>query len=622
MDVELVEIRDFLVGHHPFDLLPEKTLGYLPKQISVRYFRRGTPFPPNDVDRSYLYIVRRGAIELRNERGKLVDKLAEGDLFLWHCRPEDQPEVTLSGHTAEDTLVYLITCTDLDHLRDRHQIFSDHFEHPIAERLRHTLRRIEANSDTRVGLITVRVSDLIGHAPVATTPDTSIRDAARIMTEQHVPSLLLMEGARLVGLVTDHDLRRRCLATGLSTTTPVRAVMTENPHTTEANALGFQALIAMTRLNIHYLPVLDDGRVTGVVSTSDLMRFQSADPVYLVGDIHTAPDLTTLVRISARVPELQAHLVVGGATADQIGQVISAITDALTNRLLELAETELGPPPVPYAWLTGGSQARREQASGSDQDNALLLADQANPGDDAYFAALANRVNDGLAACGHDPCPGEVMARNPKWRQPLRVWRRYFTRWIERPEPMALMLANVFFDLRPLRDTADLFGELHEQVLEHSRANRIFIAHMAANALKHRPPIGFFRNFVLISGGAHDRTLDLKHRGTVPIVDLARVYALTAGIPQTNTIERLQAGTEAQTLSRDGAENLIDALALIGILRMRHQAHRIRAGKKADNYLSLDELSSPERGHLKDAFTLVARMQESLEQRHQTACFP
>jgi CBS domain-containing protein len=153
----------------------------------------------------------------------------------------------------------------------------------------------------------------------------------------------------------------------------------------------------------------------------------------------------------------------------------------------------------------------------------------------------------------------------------LRIWSKYFTHWIVRPEPMALMLASVFFDLRPLHDPEGLFGELHEHVLEHSRANRIFVAHTVANALKHRPPLGFFRNFVLIRGGDHDHTLDIKHRGTVPVVDLARIYALSAGLPGIKTIERLESAAYVKALSRDGASNLIDDLELIGTLRMQHQ---------------------------------------------------
>ncbi len=620
MDIELIEIRDFLATHHPFDLLPDAVLERLPKRLSVRYFRRGSRFPPPDADKPYLYIIHRGAVELRDERGELVSKLAEGDLCVMDCRADD-PKAQFVGATAEDTLAYLLPCEDMDQLRKAHSDFADHFDHTIAQRLHKALNVIKEQPASGSGLMTVHVSELAGRDLVSASPDTSIREAARIMTENRVSSLVIMDGDALAGIVTDRDLRSRCIAADLSHDEPVGRIMTKNPHTTQVDTLGFQALISMTRLNVHHLPVLDASRVVAMLSTSDLVRFQSANAVYLVGDIHKAGDLDTLVTISTRVSELQVNLMTGGATADQVGQAVSAVTDAITVRLVEMAEELLGPPPVPYAWLAGGSQARREQSSHSDQDNALLIADHMKPAHDDYFAALANFVNDGLNACGYVYCPGKVMANNPKWRQPLRMWRKYFIQWIERPEPMALMLASVFFDLRALYDPEGMFDELHEHVLELSRANRIFIAYMASNALKHRPPIGFFRNFVLIRGGDHDNTLDLKHRGTVPIVDLARVYALSAGLEETNSIERLQAGAKTPAVSKDGAANLIDAIEFIGTLRMQHQARQLRQGGAPDNFLRPDSLSRLERGHLKDAFSLINTMQESLGQRYQTGRF-
>lgn len=620
MDVELIEIREFLANHHPFELLPEGELEHLPKRLSVRYFRRGSAFPPEDGDAPCLYVVRRGAVELRDARGELVGKLAEGDLWPARCRPDD-PQAALAGATAEDTLAYLLPCPELDRLRRQHPAFAEHFDHSVAERLRGALDVIMEAPSAGAGLMTVRLGDLLGRSLVSASPDTSIREAARIMTENRVSSLVIMEGERLAGMITDRDLRSRCIVAGVPYEEPVSTIMTRDLHTTEIDTLGFQALIAMSRLNVHHLPVLDGGEVKGIISTTDLVRFQSANAVYLVGDIHKARSLDALVQISAKVPELQVHLVTAGATADHVGQAVTAVTDAITARLLELAEAELGPPPVPYAWLAGGSQARREQSSHSDQDNALLIADHVKEADDAYFAALAKRVNDGLDACGYYFCPGDVMASNAQWRQPLRIWRKYFTNWIERPEPKALMLSSVFFDLRPVYDPEGMFEELHEHVLDHTRANRIFIAYMASNALKHRPPLGFFRNFVLIRGGEHDHTLDIKHNGTVPIIDLARVYALSAGLAEVNTIERLRAGVAVNAVSRDGAANLIDALELIGTLRVRHQARQLRRGEKADNYLSPDDLSPLERGHLKDAFSLISTMQESLGQRYQAGRF-
>lgn len=622
MDVELIEIRDFLANHPPFDLLPAQALDRLPRRLTVQYFRRGTAFPPEVADglEPSLYILRRGAVELRDAAGELLGKLAEGDICPLRCRLDAQVPI-YSGVTVEDTLAYQLPCTELDALRQRHEAFAQHFDHSVTQRLRQAIDALKEGSTSGVGLMKVKVGDLVVRNLVAAAPDSSIREAARVMTEHRVSSLIVMDGERLAGMITDRDLRSRCIVPGLSPDEPVSRIMTENLHTTDVSNRAFQALIAMTRLNVHHLPVMEDGRVVGVVSTSDFVRVQSANSVYLVGDIHKARNLDVLVQISAKVPELQVQLVQGGATADQVGQAVSAITDAITLRLLDLAEAQLGPAPVPYAWMAGGSQARREQSSHSDQDNALLIADHMKPQDDAWFAALAKIVNDGLNACGYIYCPGEVMASNPKWRQPLRLWRKYFTNWIERPEPMALMLSSVFFDLRPVRDPEGLFEELHEHVLDHSRANRIFIAYMAANALSRRPPLGFFRNFVLIHGGDHDHTLDLKHRGTVPVIDMARVHALAAGVTSINTLDRIQAVVGAGALSAEGGANLTDALEFIGALRMRHQAQQLRRGAPADNFLSPDDLSPLERGHLRDAFVLINGMQEALGQRYQAGRF-
>lgn len=620
MDVELIEIQEFLAKHPPFEQLPDEVLEQLPRQCVVRYLRRGSAFPPSDDQAAHLYILRRGAIELRDAGDELVGKLAEGDLFSEVCLGDDAKRA-LRGATLEDTLLYSLTCEQFKRLRSTHTEFADYFDHSSAKRLRKALDAFTESATTTGGLMTVTARDLLHRKPIMASPSISIREAAGIMSAERVAALLLMEGEQLSGIITDRDLRNRCIATGLSTERPVSEIMTAEISTVDADALGFEALLQMTRLNVHHLPVVDGEQLLGMLSTSDFMRFQSTSGVYIVGDIHKAESLAALEAISAKVPELQVQLINSGATGGHVGQAVSAITDAITKRLIELAEAELGPPPVPYAWLVGGSQARREQSSHSDQDNALLIADSMSQDDDRYFRQLATRINDGLNACGYIYCPGEVMAKTAQWRQPLAVWQQYFEHWIQRPDPKALMLASVFFDLRALHDPAGLFDGLHEHVLELSRDNRIFIAYMAANALKHRPPLGFFRKFVLIHGGDHDRTFDIKHRGTVPIIDLARVYALSSGLTPINTVERLEAAAETAALTHDGGANLIDAFELINTLRIRHQASQLRNGEKADNFLAPEQLSPLERGHLKDAFLLIDRMQETLGQRYQAGRF-
>ena len=315
------------------------------------------------------------------------------------------------------------------------------------------------------------------------------------------------------------------------------------------------------------------------------------------------------------MPTLHLHLANASVTARHIGEAVSCLTDSITARLLEMAEDELGKPPVPYAWMAGGSQARHEQSSHSDQDNALLLSDDFQPEHDEYFAALAKFVSDGLNECGFVYCPGNAMATNPEWRQPLNVWKQYFTRWIESPTPMSMMLSSIFFDLRPVTGSDELFIPLQEMILEKSQVNRIFLAYMMANAMKHRPPLGFFRQFVLEQGGEHDETLDLKHRGIVPITDIARVLALSLGKKPVNTVDRLRACAGTNVLSADMSENLEDALEFIATLRIQHQANQIRNKRPVDNYVPPEDLSELEREQLKHAFKAIQIMQDSMIKR-------
>ncbi len=613
MQIELIEIREFLAVQPPFDALPDDVLDRLPAMLSVRYLRRGTPVPLDEAGGD-LYIIRQGAIEVRDRSGELIDILGEGELLSGACE-EDDAASTMSAITSEDTLAYLLPCTQLGSLRASYAEFARHFDATLTERLKRAIEKLRESRGS--ALLTVPVGSLVKRPPVFVEPHTSIRDAAARMNDEGVSSLLVMNGDQLVGLLTDRDLRSRCVAEGLETTHPVADIMTAQVHTISPTMLGFEALMRMTRLNVHHLPVLDGQRLIGMVSTTDLVRHESANAVYLAGDVSKAGSIDALVEISRKLPELQIQLTLAGASAQHVGEAVSTVNDAITRRLLELAEQRLGRPPVDYAWVTGGSHARREQTSHSDQDNALILSDTVTARDDEYFAALARFVNDGLNACGFVYCPGEVMASNPKWRQPQSQWRRYFDTWINEPEPMALMLSSVFFDLRVVHGDASLLINLQRENLEKSRTNGIFLAHMVSNALKHRPPLGFFRNIVLIHGGEHDKTFDIKLRGIVPLVDLARVYSLAEGLDETNTIGRLRAATGTQVLSAEGARNLEDAYEFIATLRIQHQVHQLRAGGKPDNYLSPGELSALERSRLKDAFGIIATMQLTLRQRYQ-----
>jgi len=621
MEAELAEIRDFLAAQTPFDRLPAEALDQLPRELSVRYLRRGTPFPPSDADQPYLYILRTGAVEIRDSQAGLLGKYGEGELYFAPC-VSDFPEKGIQGTVVEDSLFYLLPCKRLARLRASYSEFRDHFSDSVTQRLRDALRRLQHSPAGQAGLLQVSVGELLARRPVTAEPGTPIYQAARLMTEEKVSSLLVLADGVLQGIVTDRDLRMRCLAEGVNPEQPIENIMTARLHKIARETPAYEAMLTMTRLGIHHLPVLARGKVIGVISLTDLMQHQSASAAYLAGSIRKADSLEALGDACAELPQLQTQLVTSGITAFHLGQTISSVTDAVTVRLLELAEATLGAAPIPYTWMAVGSQARREQMVHSDQDHALILSDDYQPkAHGEYFAALARFVSDGLKRCGFEYCPGEVMATNPEWRQPRAAWRRYFERWISRPEKKALMLASNFFDMRAVHGDTELWDRLHAELLQQTRENRIFLAHLTANALRTRPPLGFFRHFVLIHGGEHANTLDLKKRGIMPVAELARVCALAGGLPEVNTCERLRASAQVGVITEEGAANLEDAFELMMSLRAVHQAGQIRHGENPDNYLFPSELSNLERGHLKDAFEVVNTMQRTLSQRHQSERF-
>ena len=613
MEIELIEIRDFLVARPPFDALPKAELDALPRLFEIRYLRRGSVFPPSGNGERQFWLLRSGAVELRDADQRLVEKLAEGDSYALAC-DSAQAKPDWSGRVVEDCLVYVLPCERLQSLCQQQPGCDEYFNHSPGAALKTAEGRFDSSMD-------VPVLDLLTRAPVTGAADAGIQSIATLMSEHNVSSVMLMRERQLVGLITDSDLRRRCVAEGYPIQRPVADIMSTKVHTIAHSSTLLDALMTMTEHHYHHLPVMDGSTVKGMITATDIARYQSNHGGFVVNDIRKASSLAELVHAASRLPEMQLQMVQANASPHHIGEVVSHISDTLTCRLIELAIDDLGAAPVPWVWLCGGSQARREQSSHSDQDNALLIADELPEGGDVWFEALAKRVTDGLNDCGFVYCPGDAMASNPQWRQPLRQWQRYFSGWIDAPQPKALMLASIFFDLRPVYGDSALFTQLQAGVLAKTRDNGIFTAFMAANALQHRPPLGFFRDFVLVHDGEHDKTLDIKRRGIAPITDMARLFALSLGLTQVNTCDRLRAAADGGAISAGMAENLSDALSFIARLRMQHQAQQIHDGLEPDNYLPPESLSGLERNHLKQAFKVIHLMQETLENRYQLGRF-
>ncbi|MFV0461945.1 MAG: DUF294 nucleotidyltransferase-like domain-containing protein [Nostocoides sp.] len=609
LDVELAEVRDFLSGVRPFDALPPVDLEATVRALSVRYFRRGTDIIAIGEDNHALFVVRSGAVDIFDDQGNLADRGDVGTVFGSITLVQGNPS-TFDVTAIEDTLCLVLPEAAFHDLRSRHKDVARFFDLQRASRMRGAVATLQM-SHSGDAILRTRVRDLVRHAPITATTTATIREAAQIMTASGVSCLLIMDRETLVGIVTDRDLRRRVVATGVDIDAPVTSVMTANPITGHEEAMAFEVLLDMANRTIHHLPIVRDQKPVGVVTTTDLMRLEQANPVYVSGDIAKQTSVAGVATLATRLPRIVEGLARQDASADDIGRIVTAVGDAVERALITLAEAELGPPPVPYAWVVLGSRARLEQGLATDQDNAMVLSDDYRPEHADYFRKLAAYVVDGLVTCGYPRCAGDIMATNDRWRVPLSTWRGYVRTWVEAPTPQAVLRASIFLDQRAVVDESDLHTGLVEDIRARIPSADRFLAHLARDAISQEPPLGFFRGLVL-DKDEHADTFDIKKGGLAAVVKLARVHALRLGSSAVNTQARIAAAAAAGAMDLARAEDLRDAFEYLSYVRLRHQARQVRAGGTPDNFVNPEELSAFDQSHLRDAFAIVRAAQKVL----------
>ena len=590
---------DFLMRHPPFDRLDRGGTRRLGESIEVAYAPRDTRILRRDGARSeFLYVVRKGAVRLERD-GQLLQTIEEGECFGFPSLIGRAPP-TVDAVAAEDTLLYQVPEAAFASLMEQ-KAFAEFFLADLNERLR---RAASLQPNPVGGELTVPVGRLPVSPPLRIQPDATIGDAARRMRDAGVSSLLV-EGEPL-GILTDRDLRSRVLAEGLGPLTRVGDVATRPVRTIAVDATLFEVLVFMLEHRLHHAPVTLEGRIVGILTDTDLLRLQVKSPLYLLKHIERLAIPADLPRYAIELTAMVEALAWGGLHATQIAPVVSRVNDALVARLLRHVESELGPPPAPYAWIVFGSEGRMEQTLVGDQDNALVFDDGAVAGR-AYFDTMASRVVELLLAASFPPCPGGFMAT--RWCQPKAWWVRRFRQWVELPEPQALVEALNFFDFRAVHGGLSL--EALDDVLTAAGGEQRFLAHLARASLGLTPPLGAFRTIKQEEGG-----VDLKKGGIVPIVSLARFYALEAQSRARSTLARLTAAADAGTLSREGAATLDEAFRFLVGLRLREQLRALAARKAPSHHVQLEHLAPLERQHLKDVFQAVRELQSATASRY------
>ncbi|WP_423186563.1 putative nucleotidyltransferase substrate binding domain-containing protein [Alishewanella sp. d11] len=601
--MEVSEVSKFLAQTIPFDQLSPAQLAETSLQLSVYYCQQGEKL---DIAKERLLIIRTGMYALYSDKQQLLTKLEEGDFYGY--------QLLLTGLAdadqlicEEDGLVYWLAASEFHQLRYQYKNVDIFFQRLFG-------RRLHQYKEQQGSRFTLKIADIVQNRKVAICGKQSVQQAAQLMTEKRVSSLLVEENDRLIGILTDRDLRTRVLADDLPASTLIQQVMTPKPHTIDKHAYLFEAVQLMSRFNVHHLPVMEKDVSFGMITATDIIRSQQDHPVYLIGEIHRQDTVDGLTQCSLQINNLAQTLGKQLVPAHEAGHIITTITDALTQRLIKLAQQKLGPAPCVFTWLCFGSQARMDQSINADQDNALLLEREPTADIADYFQQLAEFVCQGLASCGITLCPGNIMASNPELRLSLKGWSGKFAKWISSPTPEAILKASIFFDMRVVEGSKGLFNALQQDILARTN-NALFLYHLAQSSLQRTAPLSFLRNFILEHDGKQKKGIDLKKRGISLITDIVRIYALAHGVHEVNTRQRLQQLAVLGAIDPKEAQNLSDAFDVLAHLRWDKHLHDINQGHEASNLLDPAILSGLQRHQLKDSFAVINNAQSSIKHR-------
>ena len=602
-----MDIPSFLRGYPPFDELDPDKLADVVRHTHIEFFPAGTMILQQAGEPSrYLYIVRTGAVEVLDAT-LVTDFLGEGEVF-GHFSLLSGMGPAFSIRAAEDTISYLVDLEIAEEVMGTRGGLSF-----LSANLRRRETRALDGSEIRISdPLQMPVSTLVRRPPMTVPVITSVREAAELMNNEHVTAVLI-ERVDGYGIVTDRDLRARVLAPGRSADIALSEVLTAPVFMVDEKVSVAQVMSLMLENGIHHVPVTRaGGQIIGLVTDADLIGLEHMTPFALKNDIERSTRVDEAVAVASRLPMAVTGLVETNIDPLDIAHAVAVMIDSLTRRLLELGIRKFGDPPCRWAWLALGSEARQEQALFTDQDNAFVIAPRTTyENEDPYFERLATFVNDNLQDAGFQKCRAGVIASNPEWRGTLDMWRDRFNGWITEPGRVGSAFTGIAFDYRQVAGSLEVRSAL-DDVIRSAAEDQQFIRHLARQAVDGRPPTGFLKDAVVEARGISAVTFDVKHGGITLITNLARFYAVSAGLSENRTLMRLEVAAAAGRISQETRQGLEESFRLLWQTRLEHQAGRVREGAPPDDLVDPRMIGSVTRQALKEGFRMVEHAQDAL----------
>jgi CBS domain-containing protein len=320
------------------------------------------------------------------------------------------------------------------------------------------------------------------------------------------------------------------------------------------------------------------------IALNRLLHIPNSIAEDITNSIKNAGYVSEVVALRGKIDSMVLSLLENGTSSIAITSMISTITDVTVQKFLELCIKELGQPPAPFTFLALGGHGRQAQTLFSDQDNAIIYKpdkDKADKKTEQYFLKLGIMICDYLEQAGYKKCPGQKIASNPQWCQPLHIWKAYFEEWIRNCEPQQVVEFSIFFDFRPIVGDSKLAVELRSYIHTLLKETPFFLSQIAQNALLFKTPMRVLGSIVTSSSKKHSGRIDIKSPA-MAIVSFARLYAFKNFIQETNTISRLDAVNNLGIILDSRHRDIIMAYETLLKIRLWNQARAIENNLDSD----------------------------------------
>ena len=590
--MSLFDQKALLMSIHPFDLLGERMIEKLMRQMDIAYYPKETVLIAPRVRAESLYIIIKGIVNETID-GELQNVYGERDSFDANALIYGNTQSTFS--VAEDLICYELPKESFLNLLQDVEPFQNYFMQDFITKHQSLKERQHQNELTP--FMVSRVDEIYLHTPCFVDAKTSIQEALRTMANQKAEVLLVRDEGS-IGIVTDTDLREKVLLVEKNTQDSIGEIATFGLVKIERSDFLFNALLLFTKHGVKRLIVVENDKIIGILEQLDLLSHFANHTHLIATSIDRSHSIDELHNAVRSLTHLVSSLTSKGVKVRYISKLVSELNSKLYRKVFEMA--------VPKelqrkcALIVMGSEGRGEQILRTDQDNALIIRDGEN---EMQFEPCMMKFNEYLLQLDFPPCSGNVMVSNPYWRRSVLEYKRVISQWVETLNDEALLSLSIFLDASCVAGDETLLGECRDYLYDHFEGRSDVLAHLAKSALAFETPLSLFSGFVL-GRDEHESELDIKKGGIFAIVHGVRVLALEHKIQCTNTTQRIKELNNIGLFDKQFANELIEAYDTLLEIRLRSMLLQ-KTMKEAQNYVNPKLFSKTDRDLLKDAFRIV-----------------